>query len=150
MRDRLRLAALGLVLTLALGGCQAGFWKEAGDTAGKGSFVSALATLGAVYGGPIGAFGGACLGYFFIGNIEADLKLAEVQQNLWNIAGLQDAVREASINATKPLVDQAQSDLASWLIRAALIWAAYEIVSKVLLARTVKKVANGSGNPPKP
>lgn len=142
MRHRLRLAALGLVL--AVPSCQVGFWKEAGDTAGKGSIVSGLATLGAVYGGPIGSFGGAMLGFYFVGNIEADLKLAEVQENLWNIAGLQEAVTEAANNAAKPLVEQAQSDLTTWLIRALLIWAAYEIISKVLLVKTVdRKVKNG-------
>jgi hypothetical protein len=92
---------VALILFSACASCQTGFWKETGDNIGKGSLVSAFGTLGAIYGGPVGAFGGSMLGYFLMETVENDLKLADVQGNLWEMAGAKGAI-EAT---TEPLLD---------------------------------------------
>jgi hypothetical protein len=83
-----------LVLMATCTSCQAGFWKETGDNAGKASFPGALATLGAVYLGPFGAFAGGMMGYFWVSLTERDINAETVQRNLWDAAGLQKAIND--------------------------------------------------------
>jgi uncharacterized membrane protein required for colicin V production len=120
---------VALVLFSACASCQSGFWKSAG----------------AIYGGPVGAFGGTMLGYFFMETVENDLTLAQVQGNLWEMAGAQSAITAT----TAPLLESLWSRVVHLIGWSFAGWLAFYFAKQWWSKRRVEiKIQKALGKQP--